>query len=135
MSAKAKKKSAKGGARQAGNPNEPRLAGHSRAQRSIQRAKSWAGLGAFLCAGYAQWKAGGVFVDVAVRALLWGVAAYVLVWALGVQVWRHLIIAEVRAAEKRWRAAKAEEEERIRKLTTVLQENGVPTSGTGMPSA
>jgi hypothetical protein len=77
-----------------------RISEHPRARRSIGLAKSYAGLAAFLVAGYVAWKAGLEFVDVALRAVGWGLAAYVLVWTLAVHVWRHLAIAEVRAVEK-----------------------------------
>jgi hypothetical protein len=112
-----------------------RVADHPRATRSINRTKSYAGLGAFLFAGYTSWSAGAEFVDVAIRALLWGVAAYVLVWALAVQVWRHLVIAEVRAAEQRWRAQRDGDPEQVAKLTRILEDNGMPTTGTGVPPA
>ena len=128
---KAGRKGGKKGAttRQAG----VRLADHPRARQSIQKAKSYAGLGAFLLAGYAQWNAGGQFLDVASSALLWGIAAYVLVWALAVQVWRHVAIAEVRAAQKKWEEEQDREKEQVAKLTKVLEENGMPTTGTGVP--
>ena len=128
------KKGAKKGAktRQAGI----RIADHPRAQRSIERTKSYAGLGAFLLAGYSQWKAGGQFLDVASSALLWGVAAYVLVWALAVQVWRHIAIAEVRAAQRKWEQSKEDrEKEQVAKLTQVLEDNGMPTTGLEAPPA
>ena len=113
-----------------------RVADHPRARRSIGLLKSYAGLGAFLFAGYTSWSAGAEFVDVAIRALLWGVAAYVLVWALAVQVWRHLVIAEVRAAEQRWRAQRdGADPEQVAKLTRILEDNGMPTTGTGVPPA
>jgi hypothetical protein len=126
------KKGAKKGAatRQAGI----RISDHPRAQRSIRTLKSYAGLGAFLFAGYAQWKAGGAYIDVATRALLWGIAAYIVVWALAVQVWRQLAIAEVRAAQRKWEESKAaREREQVAKLTAVLEENGMPTTGIGVP--
>src|SRR3954471_23130349 len=108
-----------------------RVAEHPRAKRQIALAKSYAGLGAFMYVAYSAYNGGAQFVDVASRALLWGVAAYVLVWALAVQVWRHLAVAEVKAAEKRWRQRKEEEEDQIRKLTAILEDNGLPTTGTG----
>ena len=113
--------------------SDVRLAEHPRARRSIGLAKSYAGLGAFLLAGYISWKAGLEFVDVAVRALLWGIAAYLLVWTLAVHLWRHIAVAEVRAVERRWEERKAAEAEQVQKLTAVLEENGMPTTGTGAP--
>ena len=109
------------------------VAAHPRAQRSINLAKSYAGLGAFAFAAYASWHAGQTFVDVAGRALMWGLAAYVLVWALGVQVWRHLAVAEIRAVERRLKAAREPDPDQVAKLTKVLEDNGMPTTGTGAP--
>src|SRR3954468_2704595 len=98
------------------NPNEVVLAAHPRARRQIGLAKSYAGLAGFALAGWAAYRGGAPFLDVASRALMWGMAAYVLVWALAVLVWRHLAVAEVRAAEKRWRERKQAEEDQIQKL-------------------
>lgn len=95
------------------------LRNHPRARRQIGLAKSYAGLASFAFAGWAAWHAGRPFFDVAERALLWGMAGYMLVWAVAVYVWRHIAIAEVRAAERRWREARAEEEQ-IRQMTRVL---------------
>jgi hypothetical protein len=92
------------------NTGEIRLSEHPRASQQIRAAKSWAGLGGLALAGYASWHAGAPAFDTALRALLWGVAAYMLVWFCAVQVWRHLAVAEVRAAEKMWLARKAEVE-------------------------
>jgi hypothetical protein len=113
------------------NPNEVRLAEHPRARRQIALAKSYAGLGAFAFVAWSAYSGGAPFVDVAERALMWGMAAYVLVWALAVQVWRHVAVAEVKAAEKRWKDRKNEEDDQIRKLSAILEENGLPTTGTG----
>jgi hypothetical protein len=131
-----KKKTGAGRRKAEKKGREIRLSQHPRAQRSIGLAKSYAGLGAFLFAGYAQWSAGGAFLDVATRALVWGMAAYVLVWALAVHVWRHLAVAEVRAAERRWRQQQGggvRDDEQVAKLTKILDDNGLPTTGTGMP--
>jgi hypothetical protein len=84
------------------------LTEHPRARYQIRLAKGWGGLLACAFAGYASWHGGAPFVDSMLRALLWGVAAYVLVWFCAVQVWRQIAIAEVRAAEQEWRARKAE---------------------------
>lgn len=109
----------KSGAAGSGAPRaagEVRLSEHPRASHHIRVAKSWAGLGGLVLAGYASWHGGAPFFDTVLRGLLWGMAAYVLVWFCAVQVWRHLAIAEVRAAEKAWleRRQEAEREERQR---------------------
>jgi hypothetical protein len=106
--------------RRAAESKDVVLRNHPRARRQIGLAKSYAGLAAFAFAGWAAWHAGRPFLDVAERALLWGMAGYLLVWAVAVYVWRHIAIAEVRAAEKRWREARAEEEQ-IRQMTRVLE--------------
>lgn len=113
-----KKKQGAGGKGQKGKgPKGPqtssgviRLSEHPRARHQIRVAKGWAGLAGCAFAGYASWHGGAPFFDTALRALLWGVAAYVLVWFCAVQVWRQVAIAEVRAAEKAWSERKAETE-------------------------
>jgi hypothetical protein len=105
----AKGKPAKGSAapRDAG---QVRLSEHPRAKRQIAVAKSWAGLLGCGLAGFVSYRSGLPFIDVALRALLWGLAAYMLVWFCAVQVWRHLAVAEVRSAEKQWRERRAEQQ-------------------------
>jgi hypothetical protein len=130
----AKKKqaaAAKGSKKAPRNPGEVKLANHPRARRQIGLWKSYAGLGAFAYVAWSAYSNGAPFVDVAQRALLWGMAAYVLVWALAVQVWRHVAVAEVKAAEKKWEERKNAEEDQIRKLSAILEDNGMPTTGTG----
>jgi hypothetical protein len=104
---------------------------HPKATRSINLLKSYAGLAAFAFSGYVSWKAGNQFADVAASALLWGVSVYVAVWAMAVQVWRHVAIAEVRAAERRWREQKNAEQDQVEKLRKVLEENGMPSEDAG----
>ena len=105
-----KKQKADGRGQMAERKDAVRLSQHPRAKRQIRLAKSWAGLAGCALAGYASWKGGAPFFDTVLRALLWGVAAYMLVWFCAVQVWRQLVIAEVRAAEKEWLERKREAE-------------------------
>jgi len=107
------------------------VANHPTASHQIKMMKSWAGLAAFCVSAYLAWQDGMVFTDVATRALLWGIASYVAVWAMAVQVWRQVAIAEVRAAERQWQARKQAEKDQVEKLRQVLEENGMPTEGTG----
>ena len=90
------------------------LSAHPRAAHQIRLAKGWAGIAGAVLAGYASWKGGSPFVDTALRAVLWGIAAYITVWFLAVQVMKHVVIAEVRAAERNWLARKAEAEQLAR---------------------
>jgi hypothetical protein len=115
-----KRKGAAGaGARQPSG--EIKLSEHPRARHQIRVAKGWAGLAGCALAGYASWNGGAPFADTALRALLWGLAAYMLVWFCAVQVWRHVAIAEVRAAEKMWRQRKAETEQIARERLAQAQ--------------
>jgi hypothetical protein len=102
-------------------PGEVRLSGHPRARHQIRVAKGWAGLVACGFAGYASWHGGAPFFDSVLRALLWGVAAYLLVWFCAVQVWRQFAIAEVRAAEKVWLAQREEAERLQRERAAQMQ--------------
>jgi hypothetical protein len=111
-----------------------RLSDHPRAKHQIGLAKGWAGLAGCVLAGYAAWHSGAPFFDTALKALLWGVAAYVLVWFCAVQVWRHLAVAEVRAAEKVWRAQKAEAEQVARERAAQAQAERAATLA-GSPRA
>jgi hypothetical protein len=129
----AQKQKGKKGKKTSGSPGIA-IANHPKAQQQINVLKSYAGLAAFGVAGYLAWKGGAEFVDVASRALLWGVAVYVAIWAMAVQVWRQVAIAEVRAAEKQWRDRKAAQEEQVEKLRKVLEDNGMPADGTGVPA-
>src|SRR3954447_4560405 len=124
---KQKGKKGKKGAQSAGIA----VANHPKASRQIAKLKSYAGLAAFAYAGYAAYHAGDQFADVAFRAVIWGIAVYIAVWAAAVHVWRHVAIAEVRAAEKRWKEQKADNDAQVEKLRKVLEENGMPSDGTG----
>jgi hypothetical protein len=111
------------------------VANHPKAARQIAKLKSYAGLAAFAYAGYAAYQAGDQFADVAFRAVIWGIAVYIAVWAAAVHVWRHVAVAEVRAAEQRWKQQKADQDAQVEKLRKVLEENDMPTEGTGaMPA-
>jgi hypothetical protein len=79
------------------------VSGHPRAAYSIRRAKGFGGLFGLLLVGWLSWRAGALPVDAALRALIGGVAGYIACWMVSVQVWRHLVIAEARAAAERVR--------------------------------
>ena len=79
------------------------VSAHPRAIYSVRRAKGWGGLIGLLLVAYYSHKAGLMAVDVALRALAGGIAGYVVAWVIALQVWRHLVIAEARAAAERVR--------------------------------
>jgi hypothetical protein len=88
-----------------------RVSAHPRATYSIARIKGFGGLFGLLLVGLLSWQAGLPAVDAALRGLAGGIVAYVVCWALAVQVWRHLVMAEAAAAaevvRKRREAARA----------------------------
>jgi hypothetical protein len=74
------------------------VANHPRARAQVRRAKGWGGLIGFGIAAYLSLKAGVPTPDAGLRALGAGVVGYILAWACAVAVWRHLVVAELRAA-------------------------------------
>jgi hypothetical protein len=109
-------KGGKAGKKAPQSAGDIKLSGHPRAKQQIRVAKGWAGLAGCVLAGYASWHGGAPIFDTLLRSLLWGVASYMLMWFCAVQVWRHVAIAEVRAAEKVWRERKAEAELQAREF-------------------
>ncbi len=79
----------------------PSIAGHPRASYQVRRAKGWGGIAGFGIAAYLSHKAGVPTVDLGLRAVIAGVAGYMLAWACAVTVWRHLMLAELRALVER----------------------------------
>src|ERR1700761_2579059 len=74
------------------------VAGHPRAAAQVRKAKGLGGIGFFAVAAYLSYKAGVPSDQVALRALAFGIAGYLLAWACSVTVWRHLVLAELRGA-------------------------------------
>jgi hypothetical protein len=79
------------------------VSGHPRAAYSIRRAKGFGGLFGMILVGWLSHRAGALPVDAALRALIGGISGYVAAWMISVQVWRHLVVAEARAAADRLR--------------------------------
>ena len=84
-----------------GAANGPSVANHPRARYQVRRAKGWGGIAGFVIAGYLSYKAGVPTFDVGLRALVFGIVGYMLSWMCAVTVWRHLVLAELRAAVER----------------------------------
>jgi hypothetical protein len=74
------------------------VAAHPRAAAAVKRAKGFGGVGGFALAAYLSHKAGVPAAQVGARALVAGIAGYIVAWACAVTVWRHLVMAEFRAA-------------------------------------
>jgi hypothetical protein len=82
------------------------VANHPRAGVQVARAKAWGGLIGFLLVALLSWRSGAPTADLLLRALAGGVVGYVAAWACAVVVWRHLVVAELRAV-RRHHAAEA----------------------------
>jgi hypothetical protein len=79
------------------NPQAPPLVAPGddpRAVAGIRRTKAWCGLGGFAVSGFGAYGHGDLFFAAAERALVGGVAGYLLGWAVAVAVWRRLLRAE-----------------------------------------
>lgn len=74
------------------------VAAHPRARRQIVEWRSRAALLAFLLAAGLSLRAGTPLAVACGRALVAGVVTYLAVWAAAVQIWRALIVAEIRRA-------------------------------------
>jgi hypothetical protein len=85
------------------------VSAHPRASAAVRRAKGFGGLGGFALAALLSHKAGLAPSGVLTRALIAGVAGYVLAWGCAVTVWRHLMLAEMHAAVDRHRGRLAEQ--------------------------
>lgn len=95
---KKKKKGEDDASGSAGAVVRPSVANHPRARYQVRRAKGWGGIAGFVIAGYLSYKAGVPTFDVGLRALVFGIVGYMLSWMCAVTVWRHLVLAELRAA-------------------------------------
>jgi hypothetical protein len=80
------------------------VAGHPRAAAQVRRAKGFGGVTFFLIAAYLSYRAQVPPDQVALRALIGGIGGYLLTWMCAVTVWRHLVLAELRAAIESGRA-------------------------------
>lgn len=100
-----KKKKKKGGDGASSAAGAPSVANHPRARFQVRRAKGWGGIAGFAIAAYLGYQAGIPTFDVGERALAAGVVGYMLAWACAVTVWRHLVLAELKAAVDRGQAA------------------------------
>ena len=83
----------------------PSVAAHPRASFQVRRAKGWGGLVGFGLAAYLSYKAGVPTADLGIRAVVAGLAGYMIAWACAVTVWRHLVLAELRAVVERANAS------------------------------
>src|SRR5262249_30200617 len=67
----------------------------ARAMASIRRAKGFGGLAGFLLTALAAYEHGGMITPVLTKALIGGIAGYMVAWVAAVTVWRRIIRAEL----------------------------------------
>lgn len=101
---KDKKKGGKKRAEQSSAGQGLSVAAHPRASASVRRAKGLGGIAFFVIVAYYSYKADVPVDQVALRALIGGIAGYMLAWMCAVTVWRQLVLAEVKAAIESGRA-------------------------------
>ena len=101
---KGKKKDKKGKKGADGTVAGPSVAGHPRARAQVRRAKGLGGIVFFFLTLYWSHNAGLTIDHALFRALIGGIAGYVVAWACAVGIWRHLVLAEFRAALESGRA-------------------------------
>ena len=112
--AKAKKapkgKSSKGGKGSKGKGGKGKgatIASHPKARAQIRAAKGWGGLGGFAIAAYLSYQAQVPFDQLGLRAIVAGIAGYLVAWAFMLTLWHYLLLAELEALAERRRAAAA----------------------------
>jgi hypothetical protein len=113
-----------------GDPDEfVRLEAHPRALRSIARAKAFGGLVGFVIGLYLGSRAGLPAWDTGARALAGGIAGWLLVWVAAVQIWKQLIVAEYRGAEKRREVARRERKMYVEEIAKQRREQAEARRG------
>ena len=97
---------------QSSGPPLVALRDHPRAQESIRRAKGFGALVGFMAVAVTMYMNGATLDQVGMRALLGGVAGWMVAWAGAVVVWQQLLVGETRAAVKRAVLLRRQEAER-----------------------
>jgi hypothetical protein len=86
-------------------PQRLTLASDPRTSGRIALAKGYGALGAFVLVAFLSWSAGAPLYDTGLRALIAGVAGYLVAWSVAITVCRHVLLAQIRAARNAARAA------------------------------
>ncbi len=110
----ARGKQAEKGEGEAPKDVKPSVSAHPRARRSIARTKARAALLAFALVAFFSYRAGVAEFEIGLRALVAGIAAYLLVWALAVALWQRLIVHELKLGHERRVAEIEAHNERMR---------------------
>jgi|1185.fasta_scaffold1586623_1 hypothetical protein len=92
------------------------IAHHPRAKAGIRRARTRAAFAAFVVVFALNYVGSQDLFDATWRALVAGIVVNVIVWRCAIIVWRHVVIAELRAEEERRSEIMREHQERMEKL-------------------
>jgi uncharacterized membrane protein YccC len=76
-------------------------ADHPQAATLIRRAKGWGGIGGFALTAFTSWVHGGVVLETCLRALVGGIAGYLIAWTVAVSIGRTLLKAQGQLAIER----------------------------------
>jgi len=79
---------------------------HPTAGPKIRRAKAWAGIAGFLLMAVVGTRHGSPLEPTLVRALIGGIAANLLVWAVSLAVVKRVLVAQATTAARSARAAR-----------------------------
>ena len=93
---------------------QPSVSAHPRARRSINRAKAWGGLATFALVVLLSYRAGVPPFEIGVRALVAGIAGYLVTWFAAVALWQRLVVQELKEQTDRRRAEHEAALERMR---------------------
>lgn len=94
---KKEKKDKKGKGKGATDAGAISVANHPQASVAISTLKAWGGLIGFGLTAFLSLRAGVPLGGVGMRAIIAGIAGYIVAWTCGVVVWRAIVTAEARA--------------------------------------
>jgi hypothetical protein len=100
------------------------IAQHPRAKAGIRRARTRAAFGAFVLVFALNMLSSGDAFTSTWRALLAGIVVNIIVWRCAIVVWRHVVVAELRAEEERRAEIVRERQERMEKLAAEQADPG-----------
>jgi hypothetical protein len=100
MAKKPKDPKGEGGEEEVAAPAGPSVAAHPRAALNVARVKGWSGLLGFLVGGYLSLPTS-TLAGAGLRALVAGIACYLVAWAGAVIVWRQIVMLEIAGARTR----------------------------------
>lgn len=87
----------------ASDPLAIRVRAHPRARLSIRRVRAQAGIAAFAITLLLAHRAGVPALEALLRALAGGMLLHLVAWAVGIALWKRLILVELETAHRQYR--------------------------------